>query len=401
MALTRVEDCDLMIYSYLGSHELWTLRAVSKAIKATVEKTKLYKKNASMATQAWNINFKSSLMGTLPAHLHSNGKKLRILNRTANHLWNVDLNTTFHTRLIHLEKVKSLKKVLWNDTEIAIVRSVFPETQDEDSYDPPTGYRTTIFDTENGRRLTHLEDISLLPIGWYHRQLLMGENKQDHQAITLFAWNVWNEETKPLSQIFSWDLPNNGFETACQNGKIYCLKYKEIQPFAKLDLQHQSLLSLNYQMDCVGSECVSNFGLTDTGNIFFSKGSLFNLVNGDTSDVISRIALPIIPSNIKFQSPLMSCYQGHQFLIYDIRKFDRPLYKHHYVTQWEQFKQHILSFQSIAMPAFFFYSDPFYSVKIREIAFHNHSLFVCKEDDSIDHFDLTAGSTFLNTLKFW
>jgi hypothetical protein len=143
-----------------------------------------------------------------------------------------------------------------------------------------------------------------------------------------------------------------------------------------------------------------NLGVTEAGNIFFSTHEKeLVLLDGETSKVICNVVLPIFSQEIIFQYPLMACYQNYEFLIYDIRKIDQPVYHHNYLSWFKQLKG-AFSINNIVTSALGI--DPFDDLKIRTVAFYNQSLFVSRRDDSIDHFDLAA-SSFLSfgKLKFW
>jgi len=385
MTITPVPSCNQEIYSHLRGLELLKLRVVSKATKDEVEKTKTFQRCISVIKQRiWSINFKSTISNTQPAWLHSNGKKLRILNCHTDLLWVIDPDHSSQTQLIHLAKVNNWKKVFWNATNLAVA-----------SPDSKAKYTTTIFDTESGKCLSQHKDSTLFPIDWMHQKLLMQKKDQNEDQVSLLTWDFLNELTVATQPIISF---NSKFaaEIACKNEQIYCLSYDITQPFTKIDLQTQRLIPLiNFSEN--NREAIKNFGVTDAGNIFFSKNSSFVVLNGENARVMTHIELPITPSHIKMQFPFMACSQKSQFFVYDIRTVKHPIYRQDYLT-WNRWLRGALDLEDIVMCTLLG-GDPYSDLWVSEMAFHNQSLFVCK-DNSIEQFNLVSGSTtFLNNIK--
>lgn len=393
MILTGIFDCNQIIYSFLDSSSFLKLKSVSKSMKQEIEKTERYKKIAKIANFSWNVAIKSSVYHTSPSHLHSNGKNLRVMNYYADQLWNIDPNTDSNLKPIILESDKVWKEVFWNNTEVAIAKPVYPERRASNNH-YPTGYTTTIFNTENGENLGGMRDVWMFPVDWYGDSLLMKTKKENNiQNENLFIWNILNGcEVNSPQQIFSLD-DKNFSKIICRNEKIFGIWHKKEQPFSQFDLQKQTLIPLGYQIhwleNSLGS--IGNFGVTNRGNLYFSKGKSFLLLDGKTAKQISSIALSILPTGIIYQFPLMACYHQYEFFVYDVRRADKYVYHHNYLTLQKLIRK-TMSIQTFIMSAL--RVDPYYDLKIRGFAFHNQSLFVSKMDDSIDHFDLAATPNF-------
>jgi len=413
MALTGLLNCNQLIYAYLESYDLWKLRAVSKAIKAEVETTKHYQKYEKMAkfyaqfaeTKVWNMAFKSNIPGVQPTSMHSNGKKLRVIDLKGEQIWSLDPSaTTLKTQSISLKKIEGCSpRYFWNTDEVAITHSIYPKNHNPFNVNL-ISFRTLIFNAENGNDIAQYEDTTLFPIDWCHRQLVMQEKHQNKQDVTLFIWDYLTEKTNKPTPIISFegkiDLETD-LQMVCRDERLYYLNNLELQPFSIINLHNSQRYSLEYKTEEYKTNrrnYLKNFGVTETGNIFFSENTSFVLLNGDTAKVMANIELPITPLDIKTQFPFMICSQEYQFLVYDFRKMHQPVCQYDYLT-WANQLRHLISIDGAIASALG--TNPFFNTRVRMITLHNQSLFVSKGDQSIDQFDLTAGSTFLNNFKFW
>lgn len=389
MALTSSYDCNYLIYSYLNDPTRWILREVSKGIKNEVEPFLHCRyqwigewiKNKNFT---WQISRKSKIKGTIPYRLHTAGKKLQVLD-DRHQLWTIDPHDSLNSQLITLEKINRWNEVFWNNRKIALVSHFSNQNFEKKKYS------THIFNAENGNPLADLSNTSFYPIDWFDQQLLMKEEK----GKDLWAWRPCEHESPPLQRIFSFDTPVPEIRT-CQNEYIYYLNTGTRTPFSRIDLPSQSIVHLDKGMAPYESNSIRNFGVTDVGNIFFSLGYQFNLLDGASSRLRAEIKLPIFPHNIIFQFPLMACYKETQLIVYDIKKSDKPLYNHNFLNKKEIFK-HYTSLSNY-VTHFPFLPGPYSDCVIRSMVFHQSSLFIAKGDNSIEHLDLSASCSKMTTV---
>lgn len=374
MLLTGILECNQIIYSYLESQDLWNLRSVSKNTKDEVN-MELSRRN-ELIGNLWDISIQTTIVGTQPDGLHSNGKRLHIIGPTVNHLWKVDLPISLHPQLLKLKTVGDWGRISWSEKAIAIVNSVYPKTMPGDY-----SYTTTICDTESGEGLAQLEEASLIPTVWHHQKLLMNTciTYLSSEAADVFIWDILNDPAAQPLKIYSFEEDVISQIKSCQSKEeLYCFKQGCNQPFLKLNLESQQISPLSYRVAEYVRKPLKNFNVTPRGNIFFSSDRSIALLSGEDCKVIANIPLPISPVNIAYQFPLMACYENNQLCVYDIRKSNRPMY-HQHPNMYNQITN--------------LWKDDI-SNRIKSIAFHNGFLCVGRQNDGIDVLNLSASESF-------
>ncbi len=341
-----------------------------------------------------NVSQLATIHGTKPCYLHSNGRELRVAPYIVNKFWKVDLHSLGKPQLVSLDKkVTAWRKAFWHDTAVALMQYQFEE---EDSY-TITGSTITLFSTETGDKLADLKiNKPELSAFWYQDSLLL--QKPDSSTVTLYSWDTAKEG---LTRIFDSQLPLGYFSPTVQAsniGGIYCLQkrnrfFESDTPFFRVDLEGSKLSLLNYTRKF--SADIENFHVVDPGYLLFSNKNVISLLDAKNSELICNLETPfahcpvtsVSPSGIACEPPLVACFSEHRFLVYDIRRSDKALYDHDYLTLRRQISEY--TSLSTYLPFHVAYAD----LKIQSIALSNFKFFVAKRDESIDCFDLASAPT--------
>lgn len=371
------QDLNLFIYSFLDTTNLLTLRRVSILTKSEIDKMPSFKQlldKINIIKQLQSKQFHSSFTVYSPKIVHSNGRSIRVLSWDGARLYNNSLSDPID-QFVKLPQITAWKKTYWNDTRIAIHSPQLPIGLKK--------HQIQVWDIENGKKLREIFNSYQVPIGWYNNEHLLMSTKdiKDYYFLELSSWKISSED--PLTVLAN--LPNGIINIkTCHNGSIYCLA-NVLHPFFKMDVETLQCLPLPFELPGKRmADQLKNFGVTSKGHIYFSEDKAIYLSNETDTKPCITFNTSIHPTNIAFHANFMGCYEGHSFLVYDIRKPLKPFYEHDYLTIMQKIK--IATTPISYLP---FFRVPYFEISIQSMTFHHTTLCIGKGNTTLDLFNLS------------